>query len=58
MILNRHSGAEENHEPRERGLPRSGFRDYTRKISLVSHEPHELSLWYPRFYPDSYSVRV
>ncbi|MDR1129257.1 MAG: hypothetical protein LBL20_08090 [Treponema sp.] len=45
MALNRYSGAEEDHELRERGLPRSGFRDYSRKTRVISHEPRELSLW-------------
>ncbi|MDR1128348.1 MAG: hypothetical protein LBL20_03470 [Treponema sp.] len=58
MVLNKHSGAEEDHEPREQGLSYSSFRNYTRKISLVSHEPRELSLWYPRLYQASHSVRV
>jgi hypothetical protein len=25
---------------------------------MVSHEPREFSLWYPRFYPDFRLVRV
>ncbi|MDR1128749.1 MAG: hypothetical protein LBL20_05500 [Treponema sp.] len=58
MALNRYSRAKEDHEPREQDLPHSGFRDYSRKTSLVSHELRELSLWYPRFYLDSLSVRV
>ncbi|MDR1128535.1 MAG: hypothetical protein LBL20_04410 [Treponema sp.] len=56
--LNRYSRPEEDHEPRERGLPCSGFHDYSRKTGVVSHEPRELSLWYSRLYPDSRSVRV
>ncbi|MDR1587685.1 MAG: hypothetical protein LBS57_09535, partial [Treponema sp.] len=31
-----------NHEPLEQGLSRFGFRDYSRKICLVSHEHDEL----------------
>jgi hypothetical protein len=58
MVLNRHSGAEEDHEPRERSLPRFGFHNYTRKTSLVSHEPREFSLCYPRFYTDFRLGRV
>ncbi|MDR1128975.1 MAG: hypothetical protein LBL20_06655 [Treponema sp.] len=38
---------EEDHEPREQSLSRSGFHDYTRKTRLVSHEPREPSLWCP-----------
>ncbi|MDR1129144.1 MAG: hypothetical protein LBL20_07515 [Treponema sp.] len=56
--LNRYSGAEKDHEPRERGLLRSGFRDYSRKTGVVSHEPRELSFWYSRLYPVSRSFRV
>jgi hypothetical protein len=58
MALNRYSGPEEDHESRERGLLRSGFRDYSRKTGVVSHEPREQSLWYSRLYPDSRSFRV
>jgi hypothetical protein len=58
MVLSRHSGAEENYEPREQSLLRSGFRNYTRKTSMVSHELRDLSLWYPQFYPDSHLIRM
>jgi hypothetical protein len=58
MVLNRHFGAEEDHEPCERSLPHFGFHNYTRKTSLGSHEPREFSLCYPLFYPDFRLVRV
>jgi hypothetical protein len=58
MVLNGHSGTEEDHEPREQSLSRSGFHDFTRKTRLVSHEPREPSLWCPLFYPDSHLLRM
>jgi hypothetical protein len=47
MIPNPCFTGEKDHEPDEQGISYFDFLDWSREISLLSHEPHELLLWKP-----------